>query len=301
MWSRARGFTLLELILVIGILAVLIGLLLPAVQRVRLAAGRLRDANQLKQLALASHNFADGHNNLFPDARGVIVHHFGGGSVLKASANFVLLQYLEQDSAYWRLSAASPTSAIAPTTPIRSFYSPLDPTLNDSTASWQTSSYGLNFWVYHFGTGPSRGLTDGASNTIAIAPRYATNCNEYLSNWDVVAGRMLEVRSGANVIWIRSAVFADPLQSVITPPQADFFPPAPTSQWPLRNRLPSVTFQTLPTPAACDHRMPQSLHPGGLQVALADGSVRTIAPSISAATFWAGVTPSAGEVLSGDW
>jgi len=94
---RPRGFTLIELLVVIAIIAVLIGLLLPAVQKVREAAGRMSCQNNLKQLGLAMHNYHDANNFFPPAAWRESIKDDTSKSFSAYSWSYFLLPYMEQD------------------------------------------------------------------------------------------------------------------------------------------------------------------------------------------------------------
>src|SRR5262245_25763657 len=92
-----RGFTLIELLVVIAIIGVVIGLLLPAVQKVREAAARLSCANNLKNLGLAAHNYHGDHSTFPPGAVGPLTPAFPQYLHLKHHGlGTYLLPYLEQ-------------------------------------------------------------------------------------------------------------------------------------------------------------------------------------------------------------
>src|SRR5216117_2231490 len=96
-----RGFTLIELLVVIAIIAVLIGMLIPAVQKVREAANRMACANNLKNLGLALHNYHGDHGNFPPGAVGAVGPAFPQFAGLKHhSLGSFLLPYLEQASLF---------------------------------------------------------------------------------------------------------------------------------------------------------------------------------------------------------
>src|SRR4051812_15495039 len=116
--SGRRGFTLIELLVVIAIIAILIGLLLPAVQKVREAAARAQSQNNLKQVALAANSFYSA-NDCFPPMFGAVPArspNLAGGSVF-----YPLLPHLEQDSLY-RLGVDASRSQ-----PLKVLRAPLDP------------------------------------------------------------------------------------------------------------------------------------------------------------------------------
>ena len=117
--TRRRGFTLIELLVVIAIIAILIALLLPAVQKVREAANRIKCANNLKQLGLAAHNFHD-VNGHFPPGIGYYPIPTNGTF---GTYFFHLLPYVEQDNLYRGALGVAPfLPPVGPTT--RALYRP---------------------------------------------------------------------------------------------------------------------------------------------------------------------------------
>src|SRR5215471_12048767 len=105
-FRKWRGFTLIELLVVIAIIAILIGLLLPAVQKVREAAARTQSQNNLKQMTLASHSCADQNSQLLPPLVGWYpnnnpsINWNAFNQVYNGTVLFHLLPYLEMQNLY---------------------------------------------------------------------------------------------------------------------------------------------------------------------------------------------------------
>src|SRR5262245_3372404 len=181
--GSGHAFTLIELLVVIAIIAILIGLLLPAVQKVREAAARTQCQNNIKQLSLAVHDYASAQSDKIPPAW---APDSGGGTFNKnanptmplGTIHFFLLPYIEQDPVY-KLAGKDARNNNAHQTVIKTFVCPADGTKPNGSDTIQRYGFAVTTYAANLAVFDPRGnstivqsMPDGTSQTVIFGERY---------------------------------------------------------------------------------------------------------------------------------
>jgi len=312
--SKRDGFTLIELLVVIAIIAILIGLLLPAVQKIREAANRMSCTNHLKQLGLACHNFHD-TTGVVPPSRTAS----GGFPALDVPANAYqgwavwLLPYLEQDNIKriydTKLHFGHANNRTAIMTQVKVFYCPSTPKRNRVARTWShggftitnaaCSDYGVirhvepSLWQTFPGSVDT--YVDGSTN---IGPySYNSGSTYRVHSWASVTDGLSNTifyvedagRSDRYVAGKRLVATNDVNGGAWCDEAAEFGLHGCQGTNGSRPGTQAMN--------CTNDGEPYSFHTNGINVGLCDGSVRFIRETITIRTFARLVTAQAGEVV----
>jgi prepilin-type N-terminal cleavage/methylation domain-containing protein/prepilin-type processing-associated H-X9-DG protein len=313
MLRKRSAFTLIELLVVIAVIAILIGLLVPAVQKVREAAARVQCTNNLKQIGIALHNYHSSYQALPPGSNA------SGFTVVS-----LLLPYLEQDNIYKQIDFTKPANSAANAGPtgmrIKSLLCPSDRIFEPPPGMGGNNyfaNYGTEPWFFQpsgvangvFGLREPNGssvrltdITDGTSNTAAFSELSKGDYNNATyskSDWLNASSAGLPT----------TADQAYALCQSIDPTNLGYQWLSAGGEW-LNDNATGTAYGHIGLPNSTNCGFPANLrfavnansyHTNGVNLLLCDGSVRFISNSISLASWRALGTRALGEVPGSDY
>jgi prepilin-type N-terminal cleavage/methylation domain-containing protein len=300
--TRRQGFTLIELLVVIAIIAILIGLLLPAVQKVREAAARISCSNNIKQLGLATNSYVSAHGYLPAMWAGPGSQHPENDY---GSLHYFLLPFMEGGGIVAAAESTAPAASFnlaARQNQVKNFICPSDPTLLSNAVpgsggvNWASTNYSGNIAVFDpAGTGDLiTGMPRGTSTTVMFAERYK-QC--YNGGAVAVSTPVWAAYGGQpNTAGTTNVDNAQGSYSSIPAFGMPNYPPGGFSQYASYNH-----FQSNPAANACDPTVTQSPHIGVMLVGLGDGSVKAVNSGVTNNAWALACTPATIAPLDNSW